>query len=89
MEYFLTGRFFVDLIFKHLVLDNVTSWRVFNKDQQIIEFFTNKGTFKDVVIYNDEHDKYLNDFKYSMINIKTNKIPKNIVSLENIFDQPE
>ena len=47
--------FSIELLFISLILDNVTNWRVFNDNQQIIQFLVNDGTFKEVIIYDQEH----------------------------------
>ena len=45
----------IELIFRPYVLDNVTNLRVFDDDQEILEFLTNDETFKDSVIDEEEH----------------------------------
>ena len=45
----------IELIFRPSVPDNVTNLRVFNDDQQILEFLTNEETFKDAVIDDEEY----------------------------------
>ena len=45
----------IELIFKSSVPNNVTNLRVFDDDQQILDFLKNEETFKDVVIDDEEH----------------------------------
>ena len=54
--------------------DNVTNWKVFYDDQQILGFLTTHDTFKDVAIDEVEHDKYNHNFP-------SNLIPKSIIIL--------
>ena len=43
-------NFFVDLIYRLSILDYITNWRVFENDEQIINFLHSKNTFKGSVI---------------------------------------
>ena len=45
----------IELIFRSSIPDNVTNLRVFDDDQQILEFLTNEETFKDAVIDDEEY----------------------------------
>ena len=40
----------IELIFRPSVTDNVTNLWVFNDDEQIINFFTNEESFKELII---------------------------------------
>ena len=55
-ENFEPNAFFVELIYRPSVPENVTNWRVFNNDEQIINFLTMEDTFKDSVIDEEKHD---------------------------------
>jgi len=46
----MTNAFFVELICRASMPDNVTNWRLLNYDAQIIEFLHPKDTFKDAII---------------------------------------
>ena len=35
------NAFSIELIYKTSIIDNVTNWRVFNDDEQIVNFFQN------------------------------------------------
>ena len=56
LENFEPNAFSVELIYRPYVPDNVTNWRVFNDDEQIIKFLTMEDTFKDSVMDEEEHD---------------------------------
>ena len=67
----------IELIFMPSIPDNVTNLRVFDDDQQILEFLTNDETLKDSVIDDEEHQS----------NIQSgNFIPKWVRTLEGMFD---
>lgn len=67
--------------------DNITNWRVFNDDEQIINFMTMEDTFKGSVINEGQHDA---EIKREMIEpSKTfgeNYIPRSMVKLEKFYD---
>jgi hypothetical protein len=56
----LPNTFCVELLFRPLVPDNVTNWRVFDDDQQIINFLHLEGNFKDSIIEEDQDDQNMN-----------------------------
>ena len=49
----------IELLFRPLILDNITNWRVFDDDQQIINFLHMEDTFQDAVIDEGTHDENL------------------------------
>jgi hypothetical protein len=53
------NSFSIELLFRSLVPDNITNWRVFDDDQQIINFLHMEDTFQDVVIDEGTHDENL------------------------------
>ena len=59
-ENLLTDTFSVELLYKPLIPDNVTNWRVFDDDQHIISFLHLEVTFKDSIIDEDQHDREMN-----------------------------
>jgi hypothetical protein len=67
-------------------LDNVTNWRVFNDDSQIIDFLTNTDIFQDSVIDDEVHKHNLQDYQDEASKIKANCIPRSVLSLEKLFD---
>ena len=60
-----------------MILDNVTNLRVFDDDQQIIDFLTNNETFKDSVIDYEEHQANLQSGNF---------MPKGVKMMEGLFD---
>ena len=72
---FSPDRFSIELIFRPYVPDNITNWRVFSNDSDIIKFLTSKGSYDSQILDENEHD----------IQIKKeqdeNPIPKSVVKL--------
>ena len=52
-------KFSVELIYRSLIPDNITNWRVFEDDEQIINFLHSKDTFKGSVIDDEQHEALL------------------------------
>jgi hypothetical protein len=78
--------FSIEIIFRPSILDNVTNWRVFNNDTQIINFLTSFDVFQDSVIDDEAHEQDLQDYRDESSKTKANCIPKNVLSLEKLFD---
>jgi len=78
--------FLIEMMFMPFVLDNVTSWRVFNNDSQIINFLTSSDTFQDSVIDDETHQQELQAYQEETNKVKTNCVPKNVLTLEKLFD---
>lgn len=72
--------FFVDILYKPSILDNITNLSIFNDDKQILHFLVNVDVFKDVVIDEDEHKKELQD---ASCENKENSMLKGMVSLKS------
>jgi len=53
LEDFKERRSVIELLYKPSILNNVTNWKVFEGDEQILEFLTNCKKIKDLAI-NDE-----------------------------------
>ena len=51
--------FSIEFFFKSSILDNITNWRVFDDDQQIINFLHMEDTFQGAVIDEGTHDESL------------------------------
>jgi hypothetical protein len=51
--------FSIELLFRSSIPDNITNSRVFNDDQQIINFMHMEDTFQGVVIDEGNHDENL------------------------------
>ena len=55
------GTFSIELIYMPSIPDNVTSWKIFDDDVQILDFLTNQDTFKYFSIDEVKHEKSLSD----------------------------
>ena len=90
----------IDITFSHLsqmetlvrpsVPDNIENWQVFDDEKEILRFLTCTDEFSDLQInFNDfveTFDGKESLFGKEVIQLKTNKIPKGLVALENVFD---
>lgn len=72
-----------EVMYRPSVPDNITNLRVFDDDQQILEFMLNTEVFKDAAIDEVDHDQALQEEHDKR---KENPMPKGIVSLEKLFD---
>jgi hypothetical protein len=50
LEYYEASWFTVELLYKPSVPNNISNWKVFEGDEQIIKFLTNQDNFKDLAI---------------------------------------
>eukprot|EP00253_Pinus_taeda_P034960 PITA_34960 len=76
-------RFSVELLFRPSIPDNVTNWRVFNHDEDILQFLTFEKSYDNQIIEEDEHDIQMRN-KH-----EENSIPKHVVKLEDLYDIKE
>ena len=79
-------NFFVELIYRSSILDNITNWRVFEDDKQIINFLHLEDTFKGSIIDNEQHESLLQALASEEKHEQNNTMPKNIVRLEKLFN---
>ena len=79
-------KFYVELIYRSSIPDNITNWRVFKDDEQIIIFLHSKDTFKGSIIYDEQHEALLQASASEENPEHCNGMPKNIVRLETLFD---
>lgn len=77
---FSPNRFSIELIFRPSIPDNVTNWRVFNNDADIINSLTSGGTYEEQIIDEHEHDLQINHKQYQ------NPILKSVVNMEDLYD---
>ena len=75
-------KFSVELIYRSSIPDNITNWRVFEDDKQIINFLHSEDTFKGLVIDDEQHEALLQASALEEKPEHSNIIPKNIVRLE-------
>jgi hypothetical protein len=69
------------------------NWRVFDDDQQIINFLHMEETFQDTMIDEQTHDDNLHDFTIipnpkspEALSDMVNSLPKSVVRLEKFYD---
>ena len=79
-------NFFVELIYRLSIPDNIRNWRVFEDDEQIIIFLHSKYTFKGSIIDDEQHEALLQASTWEEKPEHSNTMPKNIVRLEKLFD---
>ena len=79
-EDFSPDRFSIELIFRPSIPDNITNWKVFNDDPNIVNFLTSKGSYSNQIIDKDHHDRKIQQ------NSTDNAIPKSVVKLEDLYD---
>jgi len=76
----------IELIYKLSIPDNITNWRVFKDDEQIINFLHSEDTFKGSVIDDEQHEALLQALASKENPKHSNGMPKNIVRMEKLFD---
>lgn len=79
-EDFSPDRFSIELIFRPSILDNITNWRIFNDDPDIVSFLTSDGSYTNQIIDEDQHDRQLQQ------DSTNNVMPKSVVKLEDLYD---
>ena len=73
-------QFSIELIFRPSIPDNITNWRIFNDDPDIVSFLTSERSYTNQIIYEEQNDKQI---QHDSTN---NAIPKSIVKLEDLYD---
>jgi hypothetical protein len=85
----------VELLYKPSVPNNISNWKVFEGDEQIINFLTNQENFKDLAIDDEVFQEKLvetdpheqrGETDHSSNKPKFHTIPKGVANLENLFD---
>ena len=67
----------IKLMYKPSIPDNVTSWKVFDDDHQILDFLSAQNTFEGMAIDEVDNKKSLCD--------PSNIIPNFVISLEKFY----
>jgi ribonuclease HI len=87
------NAFSVELLFRPSIPDNIMNWRVFDDDQQIINFLHIEETFQGAVIDEQTHDDNLHDFTVipnpkppEVLSDMVNSLPKSVARLEKFYD---
>jgi len=78
--------FSIEMMFRIFVPNNITNWRVFDSATKIINFLTSSDTLQDAVIYDETHQQELRTYRKEANKVKTNCVPKNVLTLEKLFD---
>jgi hypothetical protein len=72
------------------VSNNISNWKVFEGDEQILNFLTNQDNFKDLAIDDEEFQEKTTKTKpqtrQDVGNMKAHTIPKGVANLEIMFD---
>ena len=71
-------NFLIELMYRSSIPDNVRNMKVFNNDQQILNFLSAQDTFERMASDKADHEKYLSN--------PCNIIPKSIISLEKFYN---
>ena len=81
------------MIYRLSVPDNVNHWQVFNDDTQLKEFIECAGNFVETFFEGSNHDgKSIGEesTKFEeIIQLKGNRIPKELISLEHMFGRKD
>jgi hypothetical protein len=86
--------FSIELLHKPSFPNNVTNWRVFDYDQQLINFLHLKGTFKYSIIDEGHLDQMVNPDTIHLAqsnnpSSSANGILRNVVRLDKLYDIQE
>ena len=74
------------MIYKSSIPDNITNWRIFEDDEQIINFLHSEDTFKGSIIDDEQHEALLQASASEDKPEYSIGMPKNIIGLEKLFD---
>jgi hypothetical protein len=88
----------VKILYKPSFPNNISNWKVFEGDEQIINFLNNQDNFKDLSIDNEifqeqsiKPNPYVQktETNQSTDKPRSHTIPKGVANLENLFDLRE
>ena len=83
---FLHDKFSTELIYRSSIPDNIMNWRIFEDDEQIINFLNSQDTFKGSIIDDEQHEALLQALASEDKPEYSNFMPKIIIRLEKLFD---
>jgi hypothetical protein len=98
LEYYEASRFTVELLYKPSVPNNISNWKVFEGDEQIIKILTNHDNFKDLAIDDEIFQEELVETNPHVQRVETDQLTdkpwfhmilKGVSNLENLFDLRE
>jgi hypothetical protein len=88
----------VELLYKPSVPNNVSNWKIFEGDEQVVYFLTNQENIKDlaiddkvfqeILVESNLHDQTKGKY-HSNNKPRFHTIPKGVSNLENLFDLRE
>ena len=79
-------NFSIEFIYTSSIPDNIINWRVFEDDEQIINFLHSKDTLKGSVIDDEQHESLLQASTSEQKLEHSNRMDNNIMRLERLFD---
>ena len=74
----------VKIVVRPSILDDHTNWQVFESDEQILSFLLEEYIFS--VSNQDKLKQYYDD---QIIQLKSNKLQKGLITLESIFSRDD
>ena len=93
LEDYEASQFTIELLYKSSVPNNISIWKVFKGDEQIIRFLTNEDNFKYLTIEDEEFQEQSMENKpqteHHVDGLEAHMIPKGVANLENLFDLKE
>ena len=78
-------KFSIELIYRRLILNNITNWRIFDDREPIINFLHSEDTFKGSIIDDEQHKALLQLLALENNPEYINVMTKNIIRLEILF----
>jgi hypothetical protein len=93
LEDYKGSQFTVELLYKPLVPNNISNWRVFEGYEQIMNFLTNQDNVKHLAIDDEVFQEKLAEtdphIDQPTDKSRSHMIPKGVYNLENLFDLRE
>ena len=74
----------VKIVVRPPIPNNHTNWQVFDSDEQILSFLLEEDVF-----FVSNQDKLKHHYDNQIIRLKSNKLPKGLVTLESIFNRDD
>ena len=86
--------FSIEILYRPWIPYNIVNWRIFDDDQQLINFLHLEDTFKDSIIHKGQYDLLMNidnidsteDNNVADLN---NNISRCVFGMENLYDLQE
>ena len=78
-------QFSIELIYRSSIPNNITNWRIFEDDEQIINFLHSEDNFNGSIIDDEQLEALLQVLASEDKPKYNNVIPKNIIRMEKFF----